>query len=149
MRKRWLALVLSVLALGLVAGCGGDDDDDNGGEAAQTTEQQAPTETGEVGGETAEGGGAAEAIRVATPEDGALEFDPDEIEAPAGEVTIEYDNPSQVPHNLTIEGAGLATETITQTTATISGELEPGEYTFFCSVPGHRQGGMEGTLVVR
>lgn len=148
MRKRWLALALSVLALGLVAGCGGDDDDD-GGEAAQTpTTEQAPTDTGEVGGQTAEGGGG-KAIRVSTPEDGSLVFDPDEIEATAGKVTIEYDNPSQVPHNLTIEGADLATDTITQTTATISGELEPGEYTFFCSVPGHRQGGMEGTLVVR
>jgi uncharacterized cupredoxin-like copper-binding protein len=27
--------------------------------------------------------------------------------------------------------------------------LKPGTYTFFCSVPGHEQGGMKGTLVVK
>jgi uncharacterized cupredoxin-like copper-binding protein len=34
-------------------------------------------------------------------------------------------------------------------TSTVTAELGAGRYTFYCSVPGHRQGGMEGTLTVQ
>ena len=33
-------------------------------------------------------------------------------------------------------------------TSTVEAEVQAGEYTFYCSVPGHREGGMEGTLTV-
>jgi plastocyanin len=33
-------------------------------------------------------------------------------------------------------------------TSTVSASLKPGTYTFYCSVPGHREGGMEGKLTV-
>lgn len=143
MRTRWLALGMSVVALGLVAGCG-DDDEDEGGDGAATTEQPAPADTGE---ETAPAGG--EELSLSSPADGSLEFDKTELTAPAGEVTITLDNmSSSVPHNVTIEETDDATETVTGETTSLTTELEAGEYTFFCSVAGHREAGMEGTLTV-
>lgn len=148
MRTRWLALGMSVVALGLVAGCG-DDDEDEGGDGAATTEQPAPADTGpaDTAEETAPAGG--EELSLSSPADGSLEFDKTELTAPAGEVTIDFDNmSSSVPHNVTIEETDDATETVTGETTSLATELEAGEYTFFCSVAGHREAGMEGTLTV-
>ena len=134
MRRTITALVL---AAALVGGCGGDDEDEP---AATPEATQAPADDG--------GGGAGE-VAVASPEDGSLSFDPAELSAPAGEVTFNYDKPSQVPHAFEIEGVdGSATDTITQSEATVTVRLEAGEYTFFCPVGSHRQAGMEGTLTV-
>jgi plastocyanin len=62
------------------------------------------------------------------------------------------DNPSTIPHNVSVEGRGVDEEgrTVGQGgTSTVTAELRPGEYDFYCSVAGHRQAGMEGTLTVR
>ena len=93
-----------------------------------------------------------ETVELTSPEDGALLFDPESLEVPAGEVSIDYTNPSPVPHNVAIEADGKA---LAQG-ATVSGgesgaataELKPGEYVFYCSIPGHREAGMEGPLTV-
>jgi plastocyanin len=133
MRRTITALLL---AAALVAGCGGDDDEE-------------PAATPEATQEPADGGGGAGDVAVASPEDGGLSFDPEQLSAAAGEVTFTYDNPSQVPHAFEIEGVdGSATDTITASEATVTVRLEAGEYTFFCPVGGHRQAGMEGTLTV-
>jgi plastocyanin len=98
----------------------------------------------------AEGGGGALALR-ADP-GGNLSFDKDSLEAPAGEVTIRMENPSSLPHNVSLEGDGVEEEGETVEkggTSEVSADLSAGEYTFYCSVPGHREGGMEGTLTVR
>ena len=137
MRRTITALFL---AAALIGGCGGDDEE----EPAAT-----PQATAEETQEPAGGGGGGEEVMVASPEDGGLSFDPGELSAPAGEVTFTYDNPSQVPHAFEIEGVdGSATDTITQSEATVTVRLEAGEYTFFCPVGSHRQAGMEGTLTV-
>jgi len=83
---------------------------------------------------------------------GALRFDRTRAAVLAGRVTVKLTNESTVGHNLTIaRGAKTlgATKTITQATDTVSVDLSPGDYVFFCSVPGHRQAGMQGTLTVR
>lgn len=83
---------------------------------------------------------------------GQLAFEKQELVAKAGTVTIEFANASPVEHNLTIEEANKkvvgATPTFVSGKRTLTLKLAPGTYTFFCSVPGHRQAGMEGKLKV-
>jgi plastocyanin len=94
----------------------------------------------------------AAALELTSPAEGDLLFEPDALESPAGEITIAYTNPSEVPHNVAIEGDGQTiaeSETVTGgDTGEATAPLEPGEYVFFCAIPGHRESGMEGTLTV-
>ncbi len=114
-------------------------------EAAETEEAAAAEEP-----EAPAGGG--EEIALSAVASGDLAFDKDEVEAEAGPVTLVMDNPSPIEHNVSLEGDGLSEEgeTVGQGgTSTVSAEVERGEYTFYCSVPGHQEGGMEGTLTVK
>ncbi|MBK5219425.1 MAG: cupredoxin domain-containing protein [Thermoleophilia bacterium] len=120
----------------------------------EEAEQHADTEGGEeeggseAGGEAAGPGGTIELAA----DESALAYDTDSLESSAGEVTIDFTNPSSIGHDVAIEKDGeeiTATEVITQGEDSATAELEPGSYTFFCSVPGHREAGMEGTLTVR
>jgi plastocyanin len=82
---------------------------------------------------------------------GELSYNTKQLSAKAGKVTIEMANMSPVEHNVTIaKGTTVlgATPTFVGGTKTVTVSLKPGTYTFFCSVPGHRQAGMEGTLTV-
>lgn len=97
------------------------------------------------------GSGASTTLKLAA-SPSALAFDTTELEAPAGEVTIDFDNPSAIPHNVVIEEDGkelAGFEPIAEGEEDVSADLEPGTYTFLCTVPGHAQAGMEGTLVVK
>jgi plastocyanin len=93
-----------------------------------------------------------DALALTSPEPGDLIFDPTTLEAGAGEVTINYTNPSEVPHNVAIEDGSETVaqgETVTGgSSAPATASLEPGEYVYYCSIPGHRESGMEGTLTV-
>ena len=109
-------------------------------------------EEGAAAGRPAAGEGGARTLRLSADPGGELRFDRRSLEARAGQVTIAMANPSSVPHNVSIEGDGVDQEgeTVGQGgRSTVRAELRPGEYDFYCSVPGHRQGGMEGTLTVR
>ena len=137
MTRRLLLLLFTVLALALsVAACGGDDDDDAAEEpAAEDTTTHEDTGDGDHLTLTADPGGG-------------FAFDPTELTAPAGDITIELVNDSGIPHNVEIEGEAGPSETITEGSTELMASLEAGEYVFFCAVPGHREGGMEGTLTV-
>jgi uncharacterized cupredoxin-like copper-binding protein len=82
---------------------------------------------------------------------GLLSYNTKQLAARAGTVTIVMANMSPVEHNVTVaQGTTVlgATPTFTGGTKTLTLKLKPGSYTFYCSVPGHRQAGMEGTLTV-
>ena len=82
---------------------------------------------------------------------GALRFDKTSAAVLAGRVNVELTNDSTVEHNVTIAEDARnvgATKTITGSTDSVQLELAAGDYVFYCSVPGHRQSGMEGTLTV-
>ncbi len=81
-----------------------------------------------------------------------LAFDTTELTSKPGEVTIDFDNPAALEHNVAIEQDGkelATTETITEGKASVSVDLTPGTYTFLCTVPGHAEAGMTGTLTVK
>jgi mono/diheme cytochrome c family protein len=70
-----------------------------------------------------------------------------------GKLTLTSKNPQSVQHNISIQGpGGLDVQGATVGAggvSTVSATLKKGSYTFYCSVPGHRQAGMVGTLTVR
>ncbi|HEV7771449.1 MAG TPA: plastocyanin/azurin family copper-binding protein [Solirubrobacterales bacterium] len=82
----------------------------------------------------------------------ALAFDTTELTGKPGKVTIDLDNPSAIAHDVAIEKDGkeiAGSELVTEGKTSVSAELAPGDYTFLCTVPGHAEAGMEGTLTVR
>jgi plastocyanin len=94
---------------------------------------------------------AQSALNLAADPTGLLKFDATQLSAKSGTVTIAFTNSSPAEHNLTVaQGSKVlgATPTFMSGAKTLTLALKPGTYTFYCSVPGHRQAGMEGTLTV-
>jgi plastocyanin len=145
MKKLLVLLVALALAPLPLAACGGDDDDD-GGEEAATTEQTTETDGGG-------GGGEATTVQLSADPDGAIAYTTDTLEASAGEVTIDFENAASLGHDVCIEapdgGEDVCSETISEGSSSVSATLSPGDYAFYCSVAGHRDQGMEGTLTVQ
>src|SRR6187431_3528253 len=129
-----LVLVLTAFVFALSA-CGG------GSSSSSTT----PATTG--GG----GGGGGSTVQISADPSGALKFEQTDVSATAGSITIDFTNMSSLPHDVRIEGNGASggTDQITNSSTSATVDLEPGTYTFFCSVDGHRAAGMEGTLTVK
>ncbi len=80
---------------------------------------------------------------------GQLLFQAASASAPAGALTISMNNPSSISHNIGIKGMKDGPTVGKGGTSTVSLTLKPGKYEFYCSVPGHEQAGMKGTLTVK
>ena len=97
---------------------------------------------------------AAKAGKLAIPADpnGQLAYLTKTATAPAGKLAVESENEASIPHDIALEGGGVNAKGKTVQgggVSEVSVNVKPGKYTFFCTVSGHREGGMEGTLTVK
>ena len=146
MKKLLTFLVLALTALALVA-CGSSDDDTT----TATSNNEGSAETG--GPAKEEGGGGGASLRFEADPGGDLAYTTTSASTKAGKVTIDFNNPQALTHDVAIETSSGkeagATELIASGEDSTTVDLKPGTYTFYCSVPGHREAGMEGTLTVK
>jgi plastocyanin len=150
MKKAAAVLALALASVALVA-CGGSDSTttaprSGGGNAATTG-----------GGNAAQAGGGAAAqttLKLSTDPSGQIKYTADSLSAKAGNVTIDLDNTQAVQHDVAVEDSGGTelgkSDLIAQGSTSLTLQnLKPGTYTYFCTVPGHRDAGMQGTLTVK
>ena len=68
-------------------------------------------------------------------------------------MTVDFNNPQALSHDVAIEDSSGKTvgqtELVAEGSTSTAVNLKPGTYHYFCTVPGHREAGMEGTLTVK
>lgn len=154
------ALVLVVVATAVITSGGSKTAEASGAGSAPATSASPTSTTAPPTSTTAApsgapakavGHGGATTLTEAADPSGQLRFMTPRLTARAGRVTIDFSNSSPLAHNLTVaQGAKVlgATPTFQGASKALTLSLKPGAYKFFCTVPGHRQAGMEGTLEV-
>lgn len=150
--KKVAALLLLALASVALVACGSSGSSSES--TATTTETSAESNGGGSESSGGSGGSGGESVvKIEADEGSTLGYVQKEVKAKAGQVSIEFTNPQSLSHDVTIESSSGekvgATELVASGKAvTTISDLKPGKYTFYCSVPGHREAGMEGTLTV-
>ena len=148
-RRGRLPLGAAALTLALaLSGCGG-----SGGEASTgaAPSSAADSTTGAAPPSSEAPANPAEA-RTVTATEGEMYIELSSEDFSAGSYTFEVVNEGSATHDFIVERDGkdvAGTETIDpggNTTLTV--DLEPGEYVFYCSVGNHRAAGMEVTVTV-
>ena len=132
MTTTWIRLGgLLVVGVMLLAACGGGDDGDGGGGGEEPTGATEPA-------------GATFEVTAAE-----FTFTPATLSTTADTATtVKLTNSGTIEHDLTIDEANLKIAVGATEAAEGTFTLGAGTYTFYCSVPGHREAGMEGTLTV-
>ena len=144
-----LALAGGALA---VAGCGSSSSTSSS-QSSPSKAGATPTTASSPAAAAPSASGAVQTVDLASNPEGQLKYDKTSVTVKAGKVDIDFTNMAPLEHNLNVESSAHAIEGSTPTfkggTKTLSLTLKAGTYKFFCSVPGHRAAGMEGTLVVQ
>jgi plastocyanin len=151
MKKVGAFLVLAIAALALVA-CGSSSDSSSSTTETSGGESQAG-QGGAAKEESSSGGGSTSTLKFEADPNGELAYTSTSETAKAGKVTVEFKNPQALTHDVAIEDSSRkevgATELIADGSDTTTVDLKPGTYIYFCTVPGHREAGMEGKLTVK
>ena len=139
--KRAVVILTALTAALALAACGSS--------SSSSSSTSAGTAPAGGGG----GGGGSQTVKVAADPSGQLHYTTTTLSAKAGKATFDFTNESPLSHDLTIEdkgGAKLgATPVFTGGSKSFTITLQPGTYKFLCTVPGHAQAGMQGTLTVK
>ncbi len=145
-----LALATGLLAL---AGCGSSSSSTSSSASTPASQPAAPATSSSATSSTPAPASGATALSLEANPEGQLKYNKTSLTAKAGSVAIAFANMSPVGHNTTIESSSGAivgaTPTFQGGSKTLTVNLKPGTYKFYCSVPGHRMAGMEGTLTVK
>ena len=127
----------------------------SGTEVGQQT-TTTPSGTPQVSGGGGGGGGTAssggETLKLSSPSSGQPAYDTNQLSSKAGQLTIDFSNPSPVDHDVAIaQGTKelAKSDLVSGGSTSVSTTLKPGKYVYYCTVPGHREAGMEGTLTVK
>lgn len=148
MKKLAVAFALILASIALVA-CGSSSDSSS----SETQSQSGAAAGGKSNALEAEGKstGSASTLDFETGE--GLSYTSDNATAKAGKVTVDFTNTQPLTHDVAIEDSSGKTigktELIAEGSDSTVADLKPGTYTFYCTVPGHREAGMEGTLTVK
>ncbi len=153
MKKAAVALALVLASIALVA-CGSSSSSSSSESTGSETTSESEAAAGGGTSNEAEGksAGSAAALEIEAAPSG-LAFSTKSATAKAGKVTVDFTNPQSLTHDVAIEDS--SGKTIGQTELIAEGSnstvvnLKPGTYHYFCTVPGHREAGMEGTLIVK
>jgi uncharacterized cupredoxin-like copper-binding protein len=145
-QRRFAALFVVAAAVAVpIAGCGGGDDNDDNTSADTSEATQASTN----GGAAATGAGGA--VKLSATD---YRFNPSDPTVKSGEVTFTLANDGQTSHSLEIEDVNgedqeLEGEVSPGQDGTLTVNLPPGKYEFYCPVENHKELGMEGDITVR
>ncbi len=156
-RRSMPTVSILVLMAGLLvlAGCGSSSSTTSSSASTPTSAATPTTESSSASTSTAASVAPASGgsnLSLEANHEGQLKYNTTSLTAKAGKVSIDFTNMAPEEHNVTIESSAHAilghTPTFDGGAKTLSLNLKPGTYKFFCSVPGHRMAGMEGTLTV-
>jgi uncharacterized cupredoxin-like copper-binding protein len=129
-KRLGLFLSIAMVSLVVLAACGGDDDGNGNGDGGGNGSSNVDMEMGE------------------------MYFDPDEVSADAGStLSISFENAGNQLHDFTIDdldGERVHVEVPSGEEDSVSLDIpeDASEIEFYCSVPGHRDAGMEGVITV-
>ena len=140
---RFVAIAFPIALLSLaIAGCG------------SSSSSSSTTSSGAASTQPSGAASGGQTVKLSADPNGALKFAQTSLSAKSGSVTLDMSNPSSsgVEHGIAVEGNGVDQDgTIVQPggTATLTVNLKPGNYEFYCPFDSHKQQGMTGTLTVK
>lgn len=150
MRRTFFLVAAMIAATALLAACGDDGDSTSMNDSMGGMDHSSDTDMGGMDGmDHGEASPVADGARRIEVSASSFQFDPETIEVDAGEDIAIVFSSEDTLHDFTVDevDAHVASDEGETNEGGFTAD-EPGTYTFYCSVEGHREAGMEGTLMV-